>query len=296
MPDASRPHLFCFGLGYSARALAERRLAEGWRVSGTTRDEDKAEALGRAGFTLHLFDRGRPLAASAAALDGVTHLLSSVPPDESGDPVLDAHRADIKACEGLAWIGYLSTTGVYGDRDGGWVDEDSELRPSGERSRRRVAAERAWLELRRVGGLPVHIFRLAGIYGPGRSPLDSVRAGTARRIDRPGQVFSRTHVADIARVLEASMARPNPGRIYNVCDDRPAAPAEVTAFACELLGVAPPPLIPFEDAALSAMARSFWRDNKRVSNRRLHQELGVELLYPDYRAGLRALREAEETV
>ncbi|MBV8651953.1 MAG: SDR family oxidoreductase, partial [Alphaproteobacteria bacterium] len=218
-----------------------------------------------------------------------THTLVSVPPDAAGDPVLDRHAADIAALPCLAWLGYLSTTGVYGDRGGGWVDEGSALRPSGERGRRRVAAETGWLELWRRHRLPVHLFRLAGIYGKGRSALDTVRRGEAKRIDKPGQVFSRIHVDDIATVLEASMARPDPGAAYNVCDDDPAPPQEVVAFACELLGVTPPPLIPFAGAEMSAMARSFYDDNKRVDNSRIKRELGVVLQFPDYRAGLRAL-------
>ncbi len=280
------PRLFCFGLGFSARALAARLQALGWRIAGTTRTPERAAALRDEGIEALLFDRGRPLDDAAAALEGATHLLSSVPPDEAGDPVIDQHGADISACRNLAWVGYLSTTGVYGDRDGGWVDEDSTLEPTGSRGERRVAAERAWLALE---GLPVHLFRLAGIYGPGRSALDTVRAGRAQRIDKPGQVFSRIHVEDIASVLEASMAKPNPGAAYNLCDDAAAPPAEVIAYACELLGVAPPPLIPFDQAELSPMGRSFYRDNKRVSNRRIKEELGVTLAYPDYRTGLQAL-------
>jgi nucleoside-diphosphate-sugar epimerase len=228
--------------------------------------------------------------------------LASVPPDEDGDAVLDRHGAEIAAWAasgaaggGLAWAGYLSTTGVYGDRRGDWVDEDSALEPTGPRGLRRAAAERGWLDLHESHGLPVHIFRLAGIYGPGRSALDQVRAGTAKRIDKPGQVFSRIHVDDIAAVLEASIARPNPGRAYNVCDDNPAPPAEVVAEACALLGREPPPLVPYEAAALSAMARSFYRDNKRVSNRRIKEELGVTLAYPDYQAGLAAVLAAEKS-
>ncbi len=280
------PRLFCFGLGYTARVLAERLLVQGWRVAGTTRGDGEAESPARAGFEVYPFDRARPLADPGAALAGTTHLLSSVPPDAEGDPVIDCHGADIAALTGLAWAGYLSTTGVYGDRDGGWVDEDSTLEPTGERSRKRVAAETAWLALKSDHCVPVHVFRLAGIYGPGRNALATVKAGQAKRIDKPGQVFSRIHVGDIATVLEASMARPNPGRAYNVCDDDPAPPAEVIAYACGLLGLAPPPLVPFEQAELSSMARSFYRDNKRVSNRRIKRELGVELSYPDYRSGL----------
>jgi nucleoside-diphosphate-sugar epimerase len=198
------------------------------------------------------------------------------------------HAADLAALR-PAWVGYLSTTGVYGDRAGGWVDEASALTPAGERGRRRVAAEAGWRAL----GLPLHIFRLAGIYGPGRSALDSVRAGKAQRIDKPGQVFSRIHVDDIAAVLDASIARPYPGAIYNVCDDDPAPPQDVIAYACALLGRAPPPLVPFDQAALSPMARSFYGESKRVSNRRIKDELGVRLRFPDYRAGLDALAAAD---
>lgn len=282
--------LFCFGLGFSAQAFATRLLERGWQVAGTTRSEAKAERLRQQGIEVHLFDRGRALDNPEDALRGTTHLLSSVPPDRDGDAVLDEHGPAIRdMAPALAWAGYLSTTGVYGDRDGGWVDEESALFPTSERSRRRVAAEAQWRELASDGGLPLHVFRLAGIYGPGRNPLDTVREGRAKRIDKPGQVFSRIHVTDIANVLEASMARPAPGRIYNVCDDEPAAPAEVTAYACELLGVEPPPLVPLESAGLSDMGRTFWRDNKRVDNTRLHEELGVTLAYPDYRCGLEFL-------
>ena len=261
-------------------------MAEGWQVAGTTRSEDSAERLRSEGFEVRLFDRGRPLSAPSEALVGVTHLLTSVPPDEAGDPVLDAHRADILACKSLTWIGYLSTTGVYGDRQGDWVDEDSALEPTGNRGQRRLDAERAWLALE---GRPAHLFRLAGIYGPGRNALETVRSGRARRIDKPGQVFSRIHRDDIVAVLAASIAKPHPGRAYNLCDDEAAPPEEVIAHACGLLGVEPPPLIPFEEAELSPMARSFYRDNKRVSNRRIKEELGVSLAYPNYRSGLQAL-------
>jgi nucleoside-diphosphate-sugar epimerase len=298
-------HLLCFGLGYSARVLADRLRAESWIVTGTSRSPDErrprasggAGAAGRAGppgsrvrgtdETIYRFDRDHKL--PRAAFRGVSHILVSVPPDEIGDPVLDRHADDMAALPGLAWVGYLSTTGVYGDRAGGWVDETSELRPTGRRGRRRIAAEAGWLELWRRRGVPVQIFRLAAIYGPGRSPLGALRAGTAKRIDKPGQVFSRIHVEDLASVLLASIARPRPGAIYNVCDDAPAAPAAVVAHAAALLGVPAPPLVPFAAADLSPMARSFWEDNKRVANARIKAELGVALRYPDYRAGLAAI-------
>ncbi len=289
MAIGTAPRLFVFGLGYSAQVFARRLRARGWRVAGTTRSPEAATAFRAEAVEAFLFDRERPLPDPAAALAGTTHLLAGVPPDEAGDPALDLHGPEIAACKGLAWAGYLSTTGVYGDRGGGRVDEDSVLEPTSARAKRRVVAERAWLELHRTRGLPLHIFRLAGIYGPGRSALDQARAGSARRVDKPGQVFSRIHVDDIATVLEASIARPHPGRAYNLCDDNPAPPAEVVAQACALLGREPPPLVPFEAAGLSAMARSFYRDNKRVSNRRIKEELGVALAYPDYQAGLAAI-------
>ncbi len=277
--------LFCFGLGYSAGFLARGLAVEGWRIAGTSREG----GVGAYGIPLQRFTRGAPLANPGAVLRGTTHLLVAVPPDGDGDPVLDEHGRDLAALGHLAWLGYLSTTGVYGDRGGAWVDESSALAPSGERGRRRAAAEAGWLALHRRHGLPVHIFRLAGIYGPGRSALDAVRQGRARRIDKPGQVFSRVHVADIVQVLRASMARPDPGAIYNVADDDPAPPEAVIAHACRLLGVAPPPLVPFAEAELTPMARSFYEDNKRVANRRIKAALGVRLRYPGYRDGLAAL-------
>jgi nucleoside-diphosphate-sugar epimerase len=281
------PHLFCCGFGYTAQVLARRLAAEGWIVAGTCRTADKASVLCAAGFPVEVFDRDHPLPREA--LDGVTHLLVSVPPDAAGDPVLAMHGEDIAAIKCLHWLGYLSTTGVYGNRGGGWVDETAALSPSGERGRRRVAAEAGWLDLWRRRGVPVHIFRLAGIYGPGRSPFEALRAGTAKRIDKPGQVFSRIHVEDLAQVLAASINRTRPGAVYNVCDDDPAAPEAVVAYAAGLLGMPAPPLVPFEAAELSPMARSFYDDNKRVSNRLIKSELGVILGYPDYRSGLAAI-------
>jgi nucleoside-diphosphate-sugar epimerase len=282
--------LFCFGLGYTALALARELVPEGWEIAGTARGKESLACLAEGGIAGLVFDRERPLAEPSATLRGTTHVLISIPPDAAGDLVLDVHGDDIgAAAKSLEWLGYLSTTGVYGDRGGGWVDESSNLAPTGERGRRRVKAEAGWLELGRVHGLPVHVFRLAGIYGPGRSALDAVRGGRARRIVKPGQVFSRIHVADIVRVLRASMARPDPGAVYNVCDDAPAPPEDVTVFACELLGREPPPAIPFEEAEIPETAHSFYADNKRVRNDRIKRELGVRLQYPDYKTGLRAL-------
>jgi len=280
--------LFCFGLGYSAGFLARALAAEGWRIAGTTRD---APAAGAA-FPMVRFSREHRMSDAPALLAGSTHVLVAVPPDAQGCPVCDCHGADLAALEGVAWLGYLSTTNVYGDRGGGWVDETSALAPVGERGRRRVVAEASWLALQRRAGVPVHIFRLAGIYGPGRSALDALRAGTARRIAKPGQVFSRIHVEDLVATLRASMARPRPGAIYNLCDDEAAPPEEVVAYAARLLGRAPPPVEAPASAALSPMARSFYDENKRVANRLIKEELGITLRYPTYREGLAALAAA----
>jgi len=286
--------IFVFGLGYSAQVLARRLVADGWTVAGTARDDGSAGALAEHGIEVFAFAPEQPLgAAGRKALAGSSHLLSSVPPDADGDPVLDRHGAEIAGHGGLDWAGYLSTTGVYGDTGGAWVDEASPLRPTSGRGEHRVAAERAWLDLV-PSGVPVHVFRLAGIYGPGRNAIEQLRAGTAKRISRPGHVFSRIHVDDIAATLRASIARPDPGAVYNVCDDRPAEAHEVTRFAAELIGVEPPPLVAYDDALLSAMARSFWADRRRVRNDRIKDELGVRLAYPDFEAGLRAILAAEQ--
>ena len=270
---------FLFGLGFSGRVIARALLAAGWSVVGTSRSGETPDLPG---IETLPFDRDHPL--PAGALDGVTAVLSSVPPDAAGDPVLDIMGAAIRA-QGPGWVGYLSTTGIYGDHGGGWVDETTPPDPSLDRSRRRLAAEQAWQ------ALPAHIFRLAGIYGPGRSAIDTVRAGQARCIVKPGQVFSRIHVDDIAQSVLASLARPRAGTIYNLCDDDAAPPQAVIAEACRLLGLPPPPELGWEEAkaSLSAMALSFYADNKRVSNRRMKAELGVVLRYPTYREGLAAI-------
>jgi nucleoside-diphosphate-sugar epimerase len=289
----SHRRLFCFGLGYSAVRLAEALIAEGWTVAGTCRSIDAAVKLRTRGIDAHLFGGETGMDHAASALAGATHLLGSVPPGEGGDPVLRLQGSDIARCAHLEWAGYLSTTGVYGDSGGAWVDEGAPVRPTGARGERRAEAERAWLDLHRRHGTPVHVFRLAGIYGPGRSALDTARQGARARIVKPGHVFSRIHVDDIVATLMASIARPHPGTVYNVCDDLPAPNADVIAFACELLGIAPPPEIPIERAHISPLARSFYADNRRVRNDRIRDELGVMLRYPDYRTGLRAILAAD---
>ncbi|MEQ9692926.1 SDR family oxidoreductase [Shimia sp. SDUM112013] len=279
--------LLSLGHGYSAQGLAKRLLPQGWRIIGTSRKPEKLAAFKDQGI--------EPLEWPCdlrEALNGVTHLLSSIGPDEEGDPALRLDRqAIIDAAPNLRWVGYLSTTGVYGDHDGGWVDETSRTEPATRRGQRRVMAEQEWLQ---IPDLPVHVFRLAGIYGPGRGPFAKLRKGVAQRVIKKNQVFSRTHVDDIAQVLEASINRPNPGRIYNVCDDDPQPPEVVIEYAAQLLGIDPPPAVPFEQAEMSPMARSFYSDSKRVRNNRIKDELGVVLKYPEFRGALRAMLEEEQ--
>lgn len=283
--------LLVFGHGYSARALTRLLLPQGWRIIGTTRSRDKAAELAREGVEPMIWPGDDP----TPALAGVTHLLASIAPDADGDPVVRAHARAIAAAGHLRWVGYLSTTGVYGDHAGDWVDEDTPLTPTTERGQRRVLAERQWQELCASGGIPLHIFRLAGIYGPRRGPFEKLRRGTARRIVKPGQVFSRIHVEDIARALAASMTRPNAGgAVWNLCDDVPAPPQDVIEHAARLLGTPPPPDIDFESAELGEMARSFYSESKRVTNARIKHDLDFSLRYPDYRSGLAAVL-AEET-
>lgn len=285
--------LLSIGHGYTAQALARRLVPLGWRVIGTTRGAGTMAAV-RASGAEPLSWPGEDL---SGALAEATHLLSSVAPDQEGDPVLQALGPQIAAAAPrLKWAGYLSTTAVYGDHAGGWVDEETPPNPGTRRGEWRRAAEEGWSRLAAEAGLPLHIFRLAGIYGPGRGPFAKVRDGSARRILKPGQVFSRIHVEDIAGVLGASMARPGPGGqalVYNVCDDDPAPPEDVIAHAARLLGLPLPPAVSFDEAEMSPMARSFYAESKRVRNDRIKRELGVRLLYPDYRAGLAALLAAE---
>ncbi len=280
------PHLFCFGCGYCARALAATLAGSDWRVTGTCRTADEARALEALGIEPLVFDGERPGDGVRDRLAAATHLLVSIPPDAEGDPALRHHGIDIAAATALEWVGYLSATSVYGDRRGGLVTEATPPAPTTDRGRRRLAAERQWLALGAGHGLPVHLFRLAGIYGPGRNALRQIEAGTARRIRKPGQVFGRVHVADVAAVLRASMARPDPGAVYNVADDEPAPPEDVVVHAARLLGREPPPPMTVEEAGLSPKAASFYTESKRVANDRIKGELGVTLAFPSYRDGL----------
>jgi nucleoside-diphosphate-sugar epimerase len=274
-------HLLCFGAGFSAQALAAKLDRATWRITGTSRTDAGFAALNAQDIEGLRFDQFQTIPSS------VTHIVSSVPPAQSGDPVLLRFGEELKQrAAQFTWVAYLSTTGVYGNHGGGRIDEDTPLSPSTERGHLRRVAEQAWSA---IPQLPLHIFRLAGIYGPGRNQLETIRDGTARRIIKQGQVFSRIHVDDIAGILLASIARCNPGRAYNCADDEPCPPQDVVTFAAGLLGLPPPPEIRFEDAELSPMARSFYAESKRVANTRVKQELGFQFQYPTYREGLRAL-------
>ncbi|MCK5545829.1 MAG: SDR family oxidoreductase [Rhodospirillaceae bacterium] len=284
------PHLFCFGLGYSATYLANALYDEGWRISGTHRPGEVRDGENK--IATLPFDRDHPLDDFDFLFDTVTHVLISVPPDGAGDPVLDVHGEDIARHAGhIDWLGYLSTVGVYGDTKGRVVDENAPLLPTQERSRFRALAENRWQNLGVFNNLPIHAFRLAGIYGPGRNVFDKIRSKKAKNIIKPEHKFSRIHVDDITNVLMASMANPSPGSIYNVSDDEPAEPAEVIRLAAQIMGAEMPPEITFEEALqdMSDMAKTFWADNRLVNNERIKEELGVTLKYPTYREGLKAI-------
>lgn len=282
-------HLFSFGLGYSASVLSARLAAAGWKITGTSTTVAGAERIAARGYRGLVFDGTTRSAEAAAALAEATHVLLSIPPTADGDPAFVRHVDDIAASQPLRWIGYLSTVAVYGDQRGGWVDEASPPNPMSERGKRRLDAENAWLTLGARTDKTTMVFRLPGIYGPGRSQLDDVVDGTARRLIKANQVFNRIHVDDIAGAVAAAIERPRAGAIFNVVDDEPAPPQDVVSFAAHLLGRAPPPDLPFETAQLSPMARSFYGENKRVRNTRLKSELGYALTYPTYRQGLAAI-------
>jgi len=282
--------LFIFGLGYSGLEIAKLAKTRGWSVAGTCTTEEKARRLREGGIEAHVFDGAAALATEA--FGDVTHVVCTVSPGVAGDPALRMCR---KLLGRARWLGYLSTTGVYGNHDGGWVDETTPTLSTQPRSLERIAAEQDWRDLAAGTGAPLHILRLPGIYGPGRSPLDRVRAGTAQRIDKPGQFFSRIHVEDIAASTLKAMDRDNGTEIWNVADDLPAANADVVAHACELLGRPVPPLIPWAEVAptMSPMARSFYSESRKVRNDKLKRELGVVLRYPTYREGLKAIAAVE---
>jgi nucleoside-diphosphate-sugar epimerase len=287
-------NILILGLGYSAGFFARVALARGWEVTGTVRSAEKAAELSREGIRTLVFGGFAVSSALAKAVAEADAALVSVQPAEDGDPALGALGGALAAAPNLRWIGYLSTIGVYGDQGGAWIDESTPPAPTNARTRQRVAIEEAWLRLGRDSGKPVQIFRLSGIYGPGRNAITKLRAGTANRLIKPGQVFNRIHVDDIAGVLMASLAKPRQGAIYNVTDDEPGPPQDVITFAAELTGLEPPPEVPFEQAELSPMAASFYGESKRVSNALVKRELGHTFRYPTYREALRALAETGE--
>lgn len=293
---AKNKRFFCFGYGYTADYLghALQNYDDGWTIGGTTRDEDRKRELLARRVRARIFDSEHPIADPATLFNRFSHLLISVPPTAEGDPVFNMHAQDLIGLKNLKWVGYLSSAAVYGNRDGGEVNETSEIRPTSARGSKRAYAERQWLSLYKQHGIPVHIFRLAGIYGPGRSALDSVRAGVARCIKKPGHKFNRIHVDDITQVLRQSIANPNPGAIYNLADDSPAPSYDVIGHACKMLEQPIPPIIPYEEANLPPITLSFYNDNKFVQNNKIKSELGVTLKYPDYRLGLEGCLSAEE--
>lgn len=282
--------LFIFGLGYSGLEIARLARAQGWSVAGTCTTEEKARRLCAEGIEAHVFDGSAPLPEPSFV--AATHVVCTVAPGTAGDPALRSCRALLGRAR---WLGYLSTTGVYGDHEGAWVDETTETLATQPRSLQRLAAEQGWRDVARESGAALHIFRLPGIYGPGRSTLDRVIDGTAQRIAKPGQFFSRIHVADLAASVVKAMERERGIEIWNVADDLPAANADVIAHACELLGRPVPPAVSWEEAApsMSAMARSFYAESRKVRNEKLKRELGVVLRYPTYREGLKAIAAAE---
>ncbi|MDR3508391.1 MAG: SDR family oxidoreductase [Caulobacteraceae bacterium] len=282
--------IFLFGPGYSAKALARRMTARGWSVAGAARSQASREALAAlGGEAVDPTDAG----ALDLALMASDAVLISAAPDEDGCPALRALAPTLEAGACPGWIGYLSTTGVYGDRGGRWVTEASPLAPQSEQGRRRVAAETGWRDLGQRLGLVVTTFRLPGIYGPGRSAFDRLREGAATRTVKPGQVFSRIHVEDLAAALAASIDRPRAGAIYNICDDEPCPPQDVITHAAALLGVAPPPEVAYDPTKVSAPSRRFFAESKRVANALAKAELGWRPAYPTYREGLAAILAAE---
>ncbi len=286
-------NLFIFGLGFSARAAVRAlrgRFGSDLDIAGTTRSAAKGETLSLEGVKTHVFDGKAPGATLTPALNEASHVVVSTPPGGDGDPALNRHGADLMASEALEWVCYYSTVGVYGDHQGAWIDETATPQPVNERSHRRVVAEQAWRDFAASKGVPLIILRLAGIYGPGRSTIDKLTSGRSRRIIKPGQVFNRIHAADIGEVTARAAEKKLAGT-FNLADDEPAPPQDPVAFAADLMGIEPPPEEDFETAEMTAMARSFYADNKRVSNAAIKRALGFELFYPTYRHGLAAIFE-----
>ena len=291
--EAENIELLVFGCGYSGRAIGERLSRAGAKVAGTTRSQDKFDALQVRGIAPILFDGEHPADGIDRALGTATHLIVSIAPGQAGDPAIALYAEAIKHAPRLEWIGYLSTVGVYGNHDGAWVDEDTVAKPVSERSRQRVEAENLWMTIALEKGVPIAIERLSGIYGPGRNAIATLRAGKARRLVKPGQVFNRIHVDDIAAATEL-LIRSRSNGIFNVTDDEPAPPQDVVTYASELIGMDPPPEVDFDAAELTPMARSFYGENKRVSNAKL-KSLDYEFRFPTYREGLAVIAASEDS-
>ena len=280
-------HFFCFGLGFSGSALGQSLIRDGWKVSGTTRDPKKLKTLEKEGFNTFFFPGEDCLIEEQ--IFSSTHVMITIPPQCTIDIIFKKFRNAIIQSENLRWLGYLSSTGVYGNHDGEWVDETSNLLPNTERNCSRLEIENQWLQLNREEKVGVHIFRPAGIYGPGRNVLETVKLGRGKRINKKGQINNRIHVDDLIKTLKASMKRPNPGSIYNVCDDEPAASKEVVEFACKLLKIDLPKERSFNKAEFSEMAQTFYLDNKKIRNEKIKSELKIKLKYPNYREGLKSI-------
>ncbi len=285
-------HLLALGCGYSAKRLARTLLETGWKVSGTSRSDEGCAALETLGIRPWLFDGTQPL--PDAALEGVTHLLVTIPPGPDGDQSLPLNRAALAASPTLEWVGVLSTTGVYGDTGGAWIDETYPPAPLTEDNRLRLAMEQGWLDFGAGKGIAVQVFRLPGIYGPGRSSFARLRSGAARGIIKPGQVFNRVHVDDIVAACIAGMERPQAGPVFHIADGVPAPAHEVLLYAAELLGMPAPPCVPIEEAGLPPFALHFYAECKRLDITRAREELGFEPKYADYRDGLAAVLAEEQ--
>ena len=289
MPDELEMKLFCFGLGYTAKHLTFQLGDKLESVVGTCRSVEKIKDLKRKNIAASLLED-----VNKDDILNATHILISIPPDDIGDVVLADFLDIIKQHKNLSWLAYLSTTGVYGDHQGEWVDEETPPTPNSARSKRRLNVEEAWLEAHRTHQVPTHIFRLSAIYGPYRNLFSDIHAGRIKSIHKPGQYFSRTHVDDIAGILAHSMQSPTPGEVYNICDDLPSSTMEVQQHVASLLHVAPPPVIAYEDAALSVMQREFYATNRRVKNDKVKSRLAYNLLYPTYKEGLTAIFEQKQ--
>jgi len=287
-------NLFCFGFGFSCDRVAQfaKECSQTVSIGGTVRSLEKAQRLRQGGISAHVFIGKEPGETLGPDLRAASHIVFSIPPGEGGDPALLHHRADLDRAENLQWLCYYSTVGVYGDFGGAWIDEGAPLVPRNERSDRRVAAEESWRLYARERGVPLAILRLAGIYGAGRSTFDKLRDGTAHRVNKPGQVFNRIHVDDIGRITVLAAEARLEGT-FNLADDEPAPPQDLVSYAAGLMGVAPPPEVPFASADKTPMQRSFYADNKRVSNRAIKTALGIELLVSNYRAGLDSISKEE---